>query len=108
MATLCFYREMVNSEPHGLSWEVIQRLDCLKQIQKNLEEEEGIDNNLSNVKAIITAYRSKELTWNEDLVTYWSKGKIIAGPQKLDMKDLYALSAKHGPKGFWVEGVSST
>ncbi|KAJ5979622.1 hypothetical protein N7481_006920 [Penicillium waksmanii] len=56
---------MIKSEPHGLTWEVVQRL-----------------------------------------ITYWAYGQLTAGPKKLDMPELYALSAKYGPKGFWVEGVS--
>ncbi|KAJ5779239.1 hypothetical protein N7457_006959 [Penicillium paradoxum] len=98
---------MVKSEPDGLSWEVVQRLDCLKKIQDSLEQEDP-GNNLPNVRGIIAAYRTQQLTWNENFVTYWSNGNLLAGPRQLDMKELYGLSAKHGPKGFWVEGVSST
>ena len=99
---------MTNSEPEGLSWEIVQRLDCLKKLEGSLEEEEYNDDNLSNVKAIMNAYRSRKLNWDGDSVTYWSNGELITGPKKLDMEELYALNAKHGPKGFWVEGVSSS
>lgn len=39
------------------------------------------------------------------LVTFWSHGKLVSGPKKLNMEEFYALHAKHGSKGFWVEGV---
>lgn len=86
---------------------MVQRLDCLKGIQESLEQEDP-NSNLPNVKAILAAYRAQQLTWNESLVTYWFNGDLIAGPRKWDMQEFYGLSAKHGPKGFWVEGVSST
>lgn len=105
MGIFLFCRNMVKSEPHGLTWEVVQRLSCLKQLEESLGKEDN-DNNHSNVKSIIAAYRSKNLHWNENAVTYWSYGQLIAGPKKLDIQELYALSAKYGPKGFWVEGVS--
>ncbi|KAJ5356985.1 hypothetical protein N7517_011594 [Penicillium concentricum] len=96
--------DMINSEPEGLSWEIVQRLDCLKKLQRSFEARDD-DDNLSNVKAIMTAYRSGKLIWDRDSVSYWSKDKLIAGPKKLDMQEFYSLSAKHGPKGFWVEGI---
>ncbi|KAJ5375952.1 hypothetical protein N7509_012838 [Penicillium cosmopolitanum] len=104
MGIFLFCRNMVKSEPHGLTWEVVQRLSCLKQLEESLGKEDN-DNNHSNVKSIIAAYRSKNLHWNENAVTYWSYGQLIAGPKKLDIQELYALSAKYGPKGFWVEGI---
>ncbi|KAJ5443003.1 hypothetical protein N7445_004754 [Penicillium cf. griseofulvum] len=96
--------DMIKSEPGGLSWEIVQRLDSLKMLETNLQAEDK-DDNLSNVKAIIAAYRSKKLDWDGKSVTYWSKGGLINGPKKLDMKELYALSGQYGPKGFWVEGI---
>ncbi|KAJ5154015.1 uncharacterized protein N7500_009454 [Penicillium coprophilum] len=97
--------DMISSEPQGLGWEVVQRLDSLKKLERSLGDGDDNEDDLSNVKAIMTAYRSRKLTWDRDSVTYWSNGKLIAGPQKLNMQELYALSAKHGPKGFWVEGI---
>ncbi|CAG8927997.1 unnamed protein product [Penicillium salamii] len=96
---------MIKSEPRGLSWAVVQRLDCLKKLESGLEVDQDEDENLPNVKAIMEAYRSGKLNWDGTSVTYWSNGELITGPQKLEMKDLYALSAKYGPKGFWVEGI---
>ncbi|KAJ5813132.1 hypothetical protein N7447_010155 [Penicillium robsamsonii] len=97
--------DMINSEPKGLSWEIVQRLDSLKKLERSLEDEDE-DNNLSNVRALMTAYRSGKLIWDRESVSYWSNGGLIAGPKKLNIQELYSLSAKHGPTGFWVEGVS--
>ncbi|CAG8024512.1 unnamed protein product [Penicillium salamii] len=99
---------MIESEPRGLSWAAVQRLDYLKKLESGLEADQDEDENLPNVKAIMEAYRSGKLNWDGTSVTYWSNGELITGPQKLEMKDLYALSAKHGPKGFWVEGIMIT
>ncbi|KAJ5779120.1 hypothetical protein N7457_006840 [Penicillium paradoxum] len=113
-------KEMYEAEPNGLSWEVIQRLDALKQVRDSLEEEqeeglcagneedEEIEQKLSNVRAIITAYRAKALEWDEDNVSYWANGKLVAGPKVLDMPEVYTLSDKYGSAGFWVEGVDGT
>ncbi|KAJ5362445.1 hypothetical protein N7541_003289 [Penicillium brevicompactum] len=95
--------DMINSEPKGLSWEVVQRLDELKKLHELLEEEDK-EENISNVKAIMDAYRSKRLSFTAGLVTFWSHGKLVSGPKKLNMEEFYALHAKHGAKGFWVEG----
>lgn len=103
-ALLSSYRDMINSEPKGLSWEVVQRLDEMKKLHGLLEKDDK-EENISNVKAIIDAYRSKKLSFTAGLVTFWSHGKLVSGPQKLNMEEFYALHAKHGPKGFWVEGV---
>lgn len=97
----------MRAEPEGLSWEVVQRLDSLKKIQKSLEEHGDRNKNGPNVSALIAAYRSKELEWfSDDTVTYWAHGKKIGGPKKINMKELLALSTKAGSKGFWVEGVT--
>lgn len=94
---------MINSEPKNLSWEVVQRLDALKQIQAHLEKEDKHEH-LSTVKAIIDAYRSGQLSLDgTGMVTFWSYGKLIAGPKDLEFNELYALNAKHGPNGFWLE-----
>lgn len=103
-ALLSSYRDMINSEPKGLSWEVVQRLDELKKLHELLEEDDK-EENISNVKAIIEAYRSKKLNFTAGLVTFWSHGKLVSGPKKLNMEEFYALHAKHGAQGFWVEGV---
>ncbi|OQE34566.1 hypothetical protein PENCOP_c017G02281 [Penicillium coprophilum] len=97
--------DMISSEPQGLGWEIVQRLDSLKKLERSLGDGDDNEDDLSNVKAIMTAYRSRKLTWDKDSVSYWSNGKLITGPQKLNMQELYSLSAKHGPRGFWVEGV---
>lgn len=107
MANPRLYSEMMRAEPEGLSWEVVQRLDTLKKIQKSLEEHGDSNENLANVSALMAAYRSKKLEWHsDDTVTYWVHGKLIEGPRKIDMKELLALNQQAGNKGFWVEGVS--
>lgn len=101
------YRDMINSEPDGLSWEVVQRLDSLKRVQKSFDELGNDSGNIPNVKAIMAAYRSGDLVWDANSVTYWAHGKLIGGPRKNDVDEFLAFSKEHGPHGVWVEGVSS-
>jgi hypothetical protein len=89
------------------SWDVIQRLDMLKTIQKHFEDKEDKYDQLPNVKAIIHAYRSKKLDWIPGLVTYWSHGTQLCEPRPHDWVECNALNDKYdGTKSFWVEGVS--
>ena len=52
---------MINSEPSGLSWEVVQRLDCLKKVKMSFDELGNDNGNTPNVIAIMAAYRSGDL-----------------------------------------------
>lgn len=97
---------MINSEPSGLSWEVVQRLDSLKKVKQSFDELGQDNGNTSNVLAIMDAYRSRRLVWDENKVTYWVHGKMVAGPKKMDMEEFLTLSQELGPHGVWVEGVS--
>ncbi|KAJ5502357.1 hypothetical protein N7463_005231 [Penicillium fimorum] len=71
------YRDMINSEPEGLCWEVVQRLDCLKGVKKTFNELGRDNGNTANVIAIMDAYRSEDLVWDRDTVTYWAHGKMV-------------------------------
>ncbi|EKV09407.1 hypothetical protein PDIP_64890 [Penicillium digitatum Pd1] len=99
--------DMIKSEPSSLSWEVVQRLDSLKKVQKSFEELGNDNGNLSNLLAIMAAYRSGDLVWDENTVTYWAHGRMVAGPKKMVMKEFLALSQKDGPYGVWVEGMDA-
>ncbi|KAJ5811238.1 hypothetical protein N7447_010754, partial [Penicillium robsamsonii] len=98
--------DMINSEPEGLSWEVVQRLDCLKGVKKSFDELGNDNGNTPNLMAIMDAYRSGDLVWGKDTVTYWAHGKMVAGPKKMDMEEFYTLSSELGPHGIWVEGLN--
>ncbi|CAG8890964.1 unnamed protein product [Penicillium egyptiacum] len=100
--------EMINSEPAGVSWEVIQRLDSLERIKKDFDEFGNDNGNTPNVIAIMAAYRSGDLVWSDDpgSVTYWAHGKMVAGPKKMDMEEFLDISRERGPHGIWVEGVT--
>ncbi|KAJ5402555.1 uncharacterized protein N7487_008451 [Penicillium crustosum] len=99
--------DMINSEPDGLSWEVVQRLDSLKRVQKSFDELGNDSGNIPNVKAIMAAYRSGDLVWDANSVTYWAHGKLIGGPRKNDVDEFLAFSKEHGPHGVWVEGIGN-
>lgn len=106
MTNSLFYRDMIKSEPDGLSWEVVQRLDSLKKIQASFDELGDDNGNTPNVAAIMAAYRSGDLVWDTNSVTYWANGKLMASAKKMDMDEFLAFSKEHGPHGVWVEGVS--
>lgn len=99
--------EMVHSEPAGLSWDIVRRLEHLKNIDKYLSTKGDPDNQLPNVKAIIKAYRERKLGWSRGWVSYWSKGVQLNAPQKFDAELHKKLAREYDTtKAWWVEGVS--
>ncbi|CAI7670379.1 unnamed protein product [Penicillium palitans] len=99
--------DMIKSEPDGLSWEVVQRLDSLKKIQASFDELGDDNGNTPNVAAIMAAYRSGDLVWDTNSITYWANGKLMASAKKMDMDEFLAFSKEHGPHGVWVEGMDN-
>lgn len=99
---------LFESEPNGLSLQVVQRLHDLKAIEKTLEQRD-VWKQLPNVQSLMEAYRSKKLVWEEGSVTYWSRGSQICKPKQFKWKDFEEVNRKFdGYKGFWVEGVSES
>ncbi|KAJ6031013.1 hypothetical protein N7540_001745 [Penicillium herquei] len=60
----------------------------------------------ANVRAIINAYETGQLGWEEN-ATYWCQGRMIAGPSPFSWSDFRRLNTKtnRANGGFWVEGV---
>lgn len=103
------YRDrMIVCEPPGLAFEVIQRLDCLKRIERDHERVGNRYEQLPNVTGLIDAYRSGQLEWSsEGRVTFWSKGRQVSGPRWFEWDEFEKVARENdGQKGFWVEGVS--
>jgi hypothetical protein len=99
---------MASSEKGTYSWDVLQRIDSLKTMEKWFETEQDEYNQLPNVKALLEAYRSRKLDWYGGLVTYWSHGRQLCEPRPHCWHEFEAINRKHkGWESFWVEGVSS-
>ncbi|CAI7637718.1 unnamed protein product [Penicillium pancosmium] len=100
--------DMIASEPAGLDYAVIARLNTLKTMKKILERDGDEREQLPNVNALIEAYRSGKLSWSREAkVTYWNKGKQLSKPRDFKFDDLLDFHKKHDTgKGFWVEGFS--
>ncbi|KAJ5587713.1 uncharacterized protein N7459_003478 [Penicillium hispanicum] len=99
------HRKMGECEPQGLSWPVIQRLDCLKIIAKSLQSKGDPREQLPNVQSIMSAYRTRQIDWC-GLVTYWSQGQQLCEPRPFDWDEFEAINLKYkGHKSFWVEGI---
>ncbi|KUM64565.1 hypothetical protein ACN42_g2522 [Penicillium freii] len=97
--------EMVHSEPAGLSWDIVRRLEHLKTIERYLSTNGDPDNQLPNVKAITKAYREGKLGWSRGWVSYWSKGVQLNTPQKFDADVHKKLAEEYDTtKAWWVEG----
>jgi hypothetical protein len=98
---------LIYSEKRGLSLDVVKRLDHLRAIQRDLEENGDNFDELPNVKAIMEAYRSKRLKWsNGGEATYWFQGRQLCEPKKWSYHDITkAFQEAKGTTGFWVEGV---
>ncbi|KAJ5765676.1 hypothetical protein N7520_005235 [Penicillium odoratum] len=101
-----YRKSLYKGEPSHLSWEVIQRIDALKGIRKDILKEDKHEQ-LSNSDAILDAYRKGKLTRNAGrtrLVTYWSKGVQLSQPRPFDWDEFDAINDLHkGEKSFWVE-----
>lgn len=80
-------------ERRGLSWKVIERIAVLKDLEGCLQKEDQYEK-LSNVKAILNAYRSQTLDWT-GLITYWSKGVQLCEPRPFDWDEFEAINQKH-------------
>lgn len=99
---------MAFSEPRHLSLEVLQRLDALKSIEKDLDRDGDKLEQLPNVKAVLQAYRTGSLKWHPGLVTYWSEGTQLCQPRPFDWDEFETINAAvKGNRSFWTERVSS-
>lgn len=95
----------MKTEP-GLSWPVVQRLKNLEIVLDSLQKDDDPNQLLGNVKAIMAAYRSQQLTWTLGLVTYWSYGKKLSEPRPFRWHEFNIINEdQNGHTGFWVEGV---
>jgi hypothetical protein len=98
---------MIDSEPTGLSYEIVQRLHALKLIKDHLETKGDPDVQLPNVRALLKAYRAGELKWSEGMVTYWSNGLQLNTPTKFNRELHEQMTLENdATKSWWVEGVS--
>lgn len=98
--------ELVAKYPKGLSGAVIQRLESLKFIEKDLEENGDINKQLPNVKSLIKAYESKRLKWVSGKVTKWYQGKCVDRPRDLDWDEVHKVASQlKAHDSFWLEGV---
>lgn len=73
-------------------------------MQQQLEEYDPCEQ-LPNVNAILKAYRSGQLEWSNDLVTYWHNGQMVCRPVIFSWDDLEEMSEKYSRMGLWVECV---
>jgi hypothetical protein len=95
------------AEPGISDWNVVQRLSALRVCYETLKKGPDGFGLKKTAKAVMEAYRSGRLTWNEGLVTYFSKGKQISQPRRFIYEEFVEISDAHdGSTGFWVEGVS--
>ncbi|KAJ5096119.1 hypothetical protein NUU61_005475 [Penicillium alfredii] len=97
------------SEPEGLPWKVCDRLDRLKGLVEHMMNQEFDNPRLPNVLAIMAAYRSRELDYEEGMATYWYEGRKVAGPVPWDIYECMAISDQYAAKNrlaFTVEGMT--
>ncbi|KAJ5761969.1 uncharacterized protein N7511_005351 [Penicillium nucicola] len=95
-----------SSEDEGLDDEVKDRLHYLELVLKDLEEKSVKHKQIPNIKAIMEAYRQRQLDWDGMLVTYWSNGDQLCQPRPFDWDEFETINKAHnGKEGFWTEGV---
>ncbi|KAJ5698578.1 hypothetical protein N7462_000583 [Penicillium macrosclerotiorum] len=99
-------KQMALNEPTGLKLNTYERLKCLRIMEEECQRKsEDKYCQLSNIQAIMRAYRSHRLEWN-GLITYWSNGIQLCEPRPFDWDEFEAINLKHeGHKGFWTEGI---
>ncbi|CAG8362777.1 unnamed protein product [Penicillium salamii] len=95
-----------------LSFAVIKRLHGLEAMKADLEGARDASNpshalkQLTNINALLEAYRSKELDWNDGLVTDWSNGVQICQPRNFDWDEFEVINSEYRDEGvFWTEGL---
>jgi hypothetical protein len=89
-----------------LSWDTIERVHMLEAMKTDLANTTDKYEQLSNIDAILKAYKACELVWHTGLVTYWLRGVQICQPRPFDWDEFEAINAHYrGDKGFWTEGV---
>ncbi|KAJ5889900.1 hypothetical protein N7504_010710 [Penicillium tannophilum] len=91
---------------HG--WNVVRRLKCLSVIEEELESRD--DPQLSNVQAIISAYKrdgDERLRWTSGPVSYWVQGNPVGDVPRYfnwdECLELQQQAVEHG--GLWIEGT---
>ncbi|KAJ5287739.1 hypothetical protein N7478_003425 [Penicillium angulare] len=95
--------EKVMARFPGVSPHVAERLEILEAQGKYLIERDDDLELVSNVRNIISAYKSCQLDWYPGLVTYWSHGKRLCEPRPFDFQEFAEVNRKHkGWSGFWV------
>ncbi|KAJ5635271.1 uncharacterized protein N7484_008584 [Penicillium longicatenatum] len=90
-----------------LGWNVVRRLECLRVIQEELESNN--DPQLSNVKAIISAYKRDgmdRLLWTPGPVSFWIQGTPVGDvPGPFSWNACLQLQRRAvGYGGLWIEG----
>jgi len=115
-------QNVIDSEPEGLSIEVITRLKTLEIIHKALAEQGDEYKQSANIEAIMKHYRSQgsdNLSWKNGYVTYWANGVLLSDEMEIlnwerfrELSNAHVESCKtetdHDPTtGIWVEGVST-
>ncbi|KAJ5281567.1 hypothetical protein N7478_006939 [Penicillium angulare] len=101
-------KDQIMAKHPGHTFEVAQCLENLLFIEESLQKKDSDEyKQLPNVRALIKAYKSKALDWNQGLVTYWSHGRQLCQPRPLSWKEFYAVNRMHdGWESFWVEGLN--
>ncbi|KAJ5747950.1 uncharacterized protein N7511_009646 [Penicillium nucicola] len=97
--------DMIAAWPDGIDWETVQRLHSLKGMEDFFTENGDEDGQLANVRAIINAYKNKEIMFVRGMMSYWSKGEQVGAPEPWDHTRHEAITAQYGShREFWVEG----
>ncbi|KAJ5714050.1 uncharacterized protein N7483_011231 [Penicillium malachiteum] len=90
-----------------LSYPAALRLEDLIFIQNHINEIGDPNKLASTVKAIIFAYKSGILEWNQGQVAYWSHGMQLCAPRLFSWEEFGQVNHKHNEwEGFWVEGAA--
>lgn len=98
--------EVFASEDFALTRKVVIRVKNLEFIRETILRTRDPYNQLVNVDALLRYYRSGQLEWYDNMVTYWSCGKpICEGPLKFHWDDVDKYHARCDGVSFWVEGV---
>jgi hypothetical protein len=85
----------------GLSFELRERLAYLKRTKLFLQKQDPEHTEIVNIVAVEREYKSGDLKFNKDLVTYWVGGVQITEPAPYDDNVYQQLSEKY--PGTWDE-----